>query len=162
LSEPTAALPLRWGGYRLRYGLALTLILAGGLLVQAGSVYAGYFITGGIAIHLAGWLVLPAKGVRRVIIALPSAIFTSALLFGSLGSVLLALCLLGWLWARQRPLISYPVLVLPVACGVILFFLFPQYGNGATVVGVSLLVVVGSAWLARAIAGAGRFSSPTR
>lgn len=162
LPEPTARIPLQWGGYRLRYGLALIGILAGALLVQAGSVYAAYFITIGFALQLAGWLVLPAKGVRRVIIALPSAIFASALLFSSLGSVLLAFCLLGWLWARQRPAIAYTVLVLPVISGLWLFALFPSYGNGAIVVGVSLVVVVGSAWAARGIARARPFFSPTR
>lgn len=162
MTEPTAAIPLRWGGYRVRYGLALTFILAGALLIQAASVYAEYFITLGIALHLCGWLVLPSIGVRRVIVALPSALCASALLFSSLGSVLLTLCLLGWLWARQRPPLSYLALILPIGCGVGLYQLFPQYGNGAIVVAVSLIVVVGAAWLAYAIAHTGRIFSPTR
>ncbi len=162
MAEPTSLIPLRWGGYRLRYVLALAFIIAGGLLVQAASVYAGYFLTIGIAAHVVGWLVLPAKGVRRVIIALPSAIFASATLIGSLGSVLLVLCLLGWLWARQRPGVSYFVLAFPVISGVVLAQLYPQYGHGAIVVAVSLVILVGSAWLGSVIARSRRISSADR
>lgn len=158
--EPGALVPLRWGGYRTRYLIAVTLILAGGLVVQAASVYAGYFIVIGIAAHVAGWLVLPARGVRRVIVALPSAICAAGPLIGSLGSILLVLCLVAWLWTRQRPGVAYPVLVFPIISGVILTQLFPQYGNGQIVVAVSLAVLVGSAWLARTIARTRRMPSP--
>ena len=160
--EPTSLIPLRWGSYRLRYVTALVLIIAGGLVVQAASVYAGYFLTIGIAAHIIGWLVLPARGVRRVIIALPSAIFASATLIGSAGSVLVVLCLLGWLWARQRPGLSYVVLVFPIISGVILTQLYPQYGHGGIVVAVSVVVVVGSAWLGSGIARSRRISSANR
>ncbi len=156
--EPTSAVPLRWGGYRSRYVASVTLILAGALLVQAASVYAGYFLGIGFAAHILGWLILPSRGVRRVIIALPSAICASAPLIGSLGSVLLVACLLGWLFARQRPAIAYLVLAFPVISGVILSQLYPQYGDGQIVVAVSLVVIVGCAWLARAIAASPRRS----
>jgi hypothetical protein len=150
--EPTSLLPLRWGGYRFRYLAAVVLIVAGALLVQPASVYAGYFLGIGIAAHIVGWLLLPSKGGRRVIIALPSALCACALLIGSLGSVLLVICLLGWLFARQRPAIAYLVLAFPIISGVILSQLYPQYGDGAIVVAVSLVVLVGCAWLARVIA----------
>jgi hypothetical protein len=158
-SEPTALLPLRWGTYRLRYPLAIGLLLTGGLVVQAASVYAGYFLGIGFAAHIAGWLVLPARGPRRVIVALPSAICAAAPLIGSLGTVLVAVCLLCWLWTRQRPLISYPVLLLPIVSGTVLAQLYPQYGDGGIVVSVTLAVLIGSAWLASWIAHARRTSS---
>jgi hypothetical protein len=160
--EPTASLPLRWGGYRTRYVLAVALILSGALLVQAASVYAGYFVTIGFAAHIAGWLILPSRGVRRVIIALPSAILASGPLIGPPGSLLLVLCLLAWLWARQRPAIAYLVLCLPIVSGAILTQLYQQYGDGQIVVAVSLVVIVGSAWLASAVARTRRISSAER
>jgi hypothetical protein len=160
--EPTASVALRWGGYRTRYLLALVLIVAGALLVQAGSAYAGYFIGIGFGAHVVGWLILPSRGVRRVIIAVPSAICASAPLIGSLATVLLVLCLLAWLWARQRPALSYIVLVFPLFCGVVLHQIYPQYGDGGIVVAVSLAVLVGSAWLASLIARTRRIPSANR
>jgi hypothetical protein len=161
-TEPTALIPLRWGTYRLRYPLALVLLFAGGLLVQAASVYAGYFLGIGIAAHAIGWLVLPARGPRRVIVALPSAICAAAPLIGSLGSVLVVVCLLCWLWVRQRPAISYPVLLLPLISGVVLAQLYPQYGHGDIVVAVTVVVLVASAWLASWIARTRRTTSAGR
>lgn len=150
--EPNVSLPLRWGGYRLRYSLAITLILAGGLVVQAGSVYAPQLITIGIAAHIAGWLVLPARGARRASVAVPSALLVGALLFGTAASILLVAPLAFWLYLRQRPALSYLALLLPFASGVILTQLYPQYGHGEIVVFVSLGVIVASAWMARSIA----------
>jgi len=153
--EPASLLPLRWGGYRSRYLGALVLLVAGGLLIQATSVYAIYLLVAGAAAHLAGWLILPGRGWRRVAVSLPSMIGTAGPLIGSFGALLLVLCLLGWLWVRQRPGRAYPVLVFPVISAIVLSRLFPQYGDGGIVVLVSLVVLVGSAWLARAVAGGG-------
>lgn len=158
--EPTRSLPLRSGGYRSRLTIALVLLFAGALLVQATSVYTGYFLGIGITAHVAGWLLLPARGVRRVVIALPSALCVSALLIGPLASVLLVVPLVGWLWMRQRPGISYLVAILPVLSGRILGALFPQYGHGLIVVLVSVVVIVGCAWLAQTIARTRRILSP--
>ena len=150
--EPASLLPLRWGGYRARYLVAIVLLVAGALLVQLGSVYTLSFLGGGIAAHIAGWVVLPGKGNRRAIVAVPSALGAAATLVGSMGSVLVVLPLLAWLWTRERPPLAWTVAVLPVISGVMLAQLFPQYGEGAIVAGVSLGVVAGSAWLARGIA----------
>ncbi|MES2169121.1 MAG: hypothetical protein V4479_00145 [Actinomycetota bacterium] len=165
MTEPTALLPLRWGTYRLRYPLALALLIAGSLVALATSVYAVYFLGIGIAAHLAGWTVLPARGNRRVLVAVPSAICAAAPLIGSLGSVLAAICLLCWLWTRERPAIAYLVLLFPIVAGVILAQLYPQFGDGGIVAAVTLAVLVGSAWLASWIArqrssGTKRTSSP--
>jgi hypothetical protein len=135
------------------------LLIAGGLLTQAASVYAVYYLGVGMAAHIAGWLVLPARGNRRVIVALPSAICAAAPLIGSLGSVLVAVCLLCWLWNRQRPGVAYLVLVLPVIAGIVLAQLFPQYGDGRIVVAVALGVLVAAAWLASVIARTSRRTS---
>ena len=160
--EPASLLPLRWGAYRPRYVVALALILAGGLVVQAASVYATYFIGLGLLAHILGWLLLPSIGVRRVVVAVPSALCAAGPLIGSIGSVLLVACLLGWLWTRQRPGIAYLVAVFPVISALVLTALYPQYGHGAMVVAVSLTVLVGSAWLARSVAKSRRFPSADR
>lgn len=154
--EPARGLPLHWGSYRLRVLGAVVLLFAGGLLMQAGSVYAISFLSIGALAHLSGWLILPGKGWRRVLVSVPSMVGAAAPLIGSFGTLLLPICLLGWLWVRGRPARSYPVLVLPVLSGIVLWRLFPQYGNGATVVAVSVAVLVGSAWLARAAAAGTR------
>jgi hypothetical protein len=151
--EPTALLPLRWGGYRMRYLGAVVLLFSGGLLMQATSVYATAFLSGGALAHLLGWFILPGRGWRRVAVAVPATLGAAAPLIGSFGALLLPLCLLAWLWVRERPVRSYPVLLFPVISALVLSRLFPQYGDGATVVGVSLAVLVGSAWLGRAAAG---------
>lgn len=151
--EPTSLLPLRWGRYRPRYVAAVTLIVAGALVIQSGSAYADYLLLIGMLAHIAGWLILPARGARRAAIAVPSALMVGALLIGSLAAVLLVAPLVGWLYLRQRPPLSYLVTVLPVASGVVLAQLYPQYGDGGIVVGVSLVVITGAAWIARSIAG---------
>ena len=159
--EPASLRPLRWGGYRGRYLAALVLLVAGALLVQLGSVYTLSFLGGGIAAHIAGWVVLPGRGGRRAIVAVPSTLGAAALLIGSMGAVLAVLPLLAWLWTRERPPLAWAVAVLPVVAGLALAQAFPQYGSGVIVVTIALVVVVGSAWLARAIAVARQRSSRT-
>jgi hypothetical protein len=151
--EPTSLLPLRWGTYRLRYLGAIVLILAGALVLQAGSAYADYLIAIGFSTHIAGWAILPARGVRRAAVAVPSALLVGSLLIGSVAAVLLVAPLAFWLLVRQRPGRSYLATLLPLASGLVLAQLYPQYGHGAIVVAVSLVVIVGSAWIARWIAG---------
>jgi hypothetical protein len=150
--EPTSLLPLRWGGYRSRYVAALVLVLAGALLVQATSVYTDYLLPIGLAAHITGWLILPARGLRRLAAALPSALMVGALLFGSVACVLLVGPLALWFYLRQRPAASYLTTLLPLISGLALAQLYPQYGDGGIVVAVSLIVIAGSAWLARSIA----------
>ena len=150
--EPTAQLSLRWGNYRGRYAGAIALILAGALVLQAGSVYADYLIVLGAGAHVTGWLIMPSRGAFRAAVAVPSGLLVGALLLGSVAAVLLAGPLAFWLLLRQRPGASYLAILLPVTSGLVLAQLYPQYGDGAIVVGVSLVVIVGSAWIARWIA----------
>ena len=160
--EPTRSIPLRSGGYSSRYVAALVLLFAGALLVQATSVYTGYLLVIGIGAHVLGWMLLPSIGVRRVVIALPSALCASALLISPLASLLLVVPLVGWLWTRQRPIVAYLVTIFPVLSGLILGALFPHYGHGLVVVIVSIFVIVACAWLARTIARTRRIPSLIR
>ncbi|MES2094372.1 MAG: hypothetical protein V4531_11250 [Actinomycetota bacterium] len=150
--EPTSQIPLRWGRYRARYLAAVVLILAGALVLQAGSAYADYLIVLGVGAHIAGWLILPARGARRAAVAVPSALLVGSLLLGSVAAVLLVAPLAFWLMLRQRPGISYLATLLPLVSGLVLAQLYPQYGDGAIVVAVSLVVIVAAAWIARWIA----------
>jgi hypothetical protein len=145
-------IPLRWGAYRSRYGAAVFLLLAGGLLLQAGSVYSEQFIVFGLAAHVAGWLILPGRGARRASVALPSALLVGSLLLGGATSILLAIPLAFWLYLRQRPPLSYIALLLPILSGIVLSALFPEYGHGGIIVSVSVIVIVAAAWIARSIA----------
>ncbi|MCU1584936.1 MAG: hypothetical protein JWM49_1492 [Microbacteriaceae bacterium] len=150
--EPSAGIPLRWGAYRPRYVAAVSLLLAGGLLLQAGSAYSEQFIVLGFGAHVAGWLILPGRGARRASVALPSALLVGSLLLGGVTSILLAIPLAFWLYLRQRPPLSYIAMLLPILSGVILSALFPEYGHGGIIVSVSLVVIVATAWIARSIA----------
>lgn len=150
--EPTSLLVLRWGRYRARYFGAIALIIAGALVLQAGSAYADYLIMIGFVAHIAGWAILPARGARRAAVAAPSALLVGILLIGSAAAPLLAAPLAFWLLVRQRPGLSYLAILLPLVSGVVLARLYPQYGHGAIVVLVSLVVIVASAWIARWIA----------
>ena len=150
--EPSSLLPLRWGRYRPRYLASIFLILCGALVLQAGSAYADYLIVIGVAAHIAGWAILPARGAQRAAVAVPSALLAGSLLIGSVAAVLLVVPLAFWLLVRQRPGRSYLATILPLVSGLTLARLYPQYGHGAIVVAVSLVVIVASAWIARALA----------
>jgi hypothetical protein len=150
--EPATRIPLRWGGYLPRYTTAVSLLLGGGLLLQAGSAYSEQFIALGFAAHVAGWLILPGRGARRASVALPSALMVGSLLLGGVTSILLAVPFAFWLYLRQRPALSYIATLLPILSGIVLSTLFPQYGHGAIIVSVSLVVNIAAAWIARSIA----------
>lgn len=150
--EPTSLLPLRWGRYRQRYVAAVLLIMGGGIVLQTGSAYATELIVIGFSAHIAGWVILPARGAPRAAIALPSALIVGSLLLGSAAAVLLAAPLAFWLLLRRRPALGYLSVLLPIGSGLILGTLYPQYGHGGIVVGVSLVSLVGAAWIARWIA----------
>jgi hypothetical protein len=150
--EPGSLIPLRWGRYRARYLAAVFLLVAGAVVLQAGSAYADYLIVIGAGAHIAGWLILPARGARRAAVAVPSALLVGSLLLGSVTAVLLVAPLAFWLMLRQRPGPSYLATLLPLASGLVLAQLYPQYGDGAIVVTVSLVVIVAAAWIARWIA----------
>jgi hypothetical protein len=152
--EPALVIPLRFGTYRSRYLLALGLLFAGGILLQFSSAYTlGLTLAGAVA-TIAGWIVVPAPGWRRALVAGPALFGVIALIGGAESGGLLAITLGAWLIVRMRPLVSFVVLVAPVTAAYGLARLFPEYGYGAVVGGVLGLVLVGSAWLARMIAAA--------
>ncbi len=153
-TEPTAHLPLRYGTHRARYIAALALLFGGGILLQFTSAYTLLFAITGFAASAAGWIVIPGKGWRRQLALLTGLLGVAGLLNGAASGVLLALTLAGWLLVRQRPLLSYLVIALPAITALRLGDTFPQYGAGLIVVTALGSVMIGSAWIARAIAQA--------
>ncbi len=147
--EPTLLLPLRFGSYRTRYPVALGLLFTGGIALQFTSAYTLVLLAFGLCASVAGWIVLPAPGWRRVVAVGPALLGVASLLNGAQFGALLALTLAAWLLVRMRPLRSFIVLVLPTLASFVLGALFPQYGWGALVGAVMGVVLVASAWLAR-------------
>jgi hypothetical protein len=64
----------------------------------------------------------------------------------------MAATLFGWLLVRERPLRSYIVLLFPIASGVIMAYSFHANVWEPLAFGIEVVVVVGSAWLARLLA----------
>ena len=150
--EPARALPLRWGTYGGRY-LAGLLYISGGLLILVGSnTYTVPFLLVGTVAHVGGWYILPGIGVRRIWMAWPSLISVWLLLTGPQILFAMALPLLAWLVVRQRPLLSYVTLVIPIGVGILLANLFNTNKSEPVALAIECAAVIGSAWLARALA----------
>lgn len=150
--EPSALLPLRWGSYRFRYLAGLGLAIGGGLLVQVTSTYSLPALPIGLFLHILGWCILPGIGGRRVLAAAFSALTTILLLNGATSMVYLIMPLAAWLFLRQRPIVSYSVLIVPAASAYIVAQAFSEYGWGSLVLTISLAVLTAAAWLGRSLA----------
>jgi hypothetical protein len=150
--EPSALLPLRWGSYRFRYLAGLGLAIGGGLLVQVTSAYTLPALPIGLFLHILGWCILPGIGRRRVAAAGFSALMMILLLNGATSMGFLIIPLAAWLFLRQRPIVSYSVLIVPVGSAYILAQAFSDYGSGALVLTISLAVLTAAAWLGRSLA----------
>jgi hypothetical protein len=96
--------------------------------------------------------VLPAPIGRRVAVVLPVLGFTWLMLGGASFAWCYVVPLAAWLLVRLRPAISYVVLVLPIACGIVLSGAIPDYSGSWISFTVASLVTVAAAWLARGIA----------
>lgn len=150
--EPTTLIPLRWGSYRGRYLAGLCCIFGGGALLEMTNTYFLFALFAGAAIHVGGWLILPARGWRRWVPALASVLALCALLGGPTQMPLLIVPFAGWLVARHRPPISAVTVLLPLASGVALATLLHDNGDFGLALTISAAVLTTSAWLARTIA----------
>lgn len=152
--EPTAALPLRWGGYRTRMLGGVLLIVGGGVAIAGGSAsspFATLLLYAGSIAHVTGWAVLPAAGWRRVWALIFSTLVMWALLAGPGWLGVLVLPYVGWLLVRHRPFASYPTLTFVLAGAVIVARLFPSYSSMLPALGVMAGVMLLSALAARAV-----------
>jgi hypothetical protein len=164
--EPTSLIPLRWGTWTERSWGGLWLILGGGAAI-AGSGGQNDFapVIGvlGIAAHAIGWLVLPARGWRRILVLPFSLLAMGALLPGPGYLIVLAVPFWCWMVVRQRPIRTWSMGIFVIAAGVVFSRLQWDYDRMLPAVLVQLGIVVGAAWAARAVhAATTRPSRPRR
>ena len=151
-AEPTRSLSLRWGSYTSRYLCGLALITSSTVGILGANTYTVYLLVAAIAAHVAGWVVLPAAGIRRSWIAVPSLGAIFALLTGPQSVPGLTAVLLAWLIARHRPALSYVVVLPAVVVGLLLAGSFRDFGDMPLAFGVMAVATIGCAWLGRALA----------
>jgi hypothetical protein len=149
--EPTRFIRLRWGTWAGRSWGGLWLIVAGGTAIAGSNALTVWLATLGIAAHVTGWAILPARGWRRVVALLASTLAMVALLPGPAYLGVLVVPFLGWLLVRHRPLRVAPFAAFVIAAGLVLARVFPEYRGMPQAAAVALAVVVGSAWAARAV-----------
>jgi hypothetical protein len=158
--EPARSLPLRFGTYEQRYSLGLLYIVAGAVILVGSNTYAVPFLLVGTVAHVAGWYVMPGRGIRRIWMSGPSLLAVWLLLTGPQIHFVLVLPLLSWLVVRQRPLLSFVTLVIPVAVGIVLANVFTDNHDQPTALAISFVGLVAAAWLARALAALSRRRRP--
>ena len=150
-SEPTRRIPLRWGSYESRYLGGLLYLAAGTVILISTNTYTIGFLLLGTLAHCFGWAILPATGARRLWAFWPSLLAIWLMLTGPQILFVMTATLLGWLLVRERPLRTYVVLLFPIASGVIMAYSFHSNHYEPLAFGIESAVVVGSAWLARAV-----------
>ncbi|HWR86428.1 MAG TPA: hypothetical protein VN200_10575 [Rhodoglobus sp.] len=155
-AEPARALPLNWGSYPDRYGWGLALIVGGGIHLQGSNTYTLPFLLVGTTALTVGWGIMPASGGRRIAAALLGLLAQWLLLTGPQSMWVLVSLVLAWLIVRHRPWSSYAVLALPLAYGFVAPRLFEEYRWMPVALALGIVIVIGSAWIARAIAASCR------
>jgi hypothetical protein len=150
--EPTARLPLTWGDYQGRVVVGVALLIVGAALVAQTTVYTIGLGLLGSGLHLAGWVVQPARGRTRALVALPSMLACWTTISGPKAMWLLAFCLAGWLAVRERPPRSYATLALPLGVGLTLAAAYSHVADKRPAFLFVLAGVVAGAWLARQLA----------
>jgi hypothetical protein len=148
--EPTRSLDLHWGTYRARWIAGLAMIVLGTACVLVTTAYSLLFLLVGCIMQPAGWAVMPSTIGRRVAVVVPVLGFTWLMLGGSGFAWCYAIMLAAWLLVRLRPLPTFAVLLLPIAASLVLPLFVTTYGQGWITVLTMSVVVVASAWLARA------------
>jgi hypothetical protein len=150
--EPTRRIALRFGTYESRYLGGLLYIVAGTAILLSTNTYTIGFLLLGTVAHCFGWAILPATGSRRLWAFGPSLLAIWLMLTGPQILFVMTAVLLGWLLVRERPLRAYVVLLFPVASGVIMAYSFHSNHDEPLALAIESVVVVVSAWLARALA----------
>ena len=146
-TEPTRALPLRWGTYAGRYLAGLALIVSGAIGLQGATASFQSAIGLGALAHVVGWWVIPSAGWRRIWVVLPSVLSVVILLTGPLALGLLAVPFSCWLLVRHRPLPTFLLAFVVLATGILLKD--ADYSGMLPSLAVIGGVIVVCAWLAR-------------
>jgi len=150
--EPASLLPLHWGHYADRYVFGIVLVVGGAIQLQGSNTFTLNFLLIGMAAHITGWAILPSRGWRRIVVIVPATAQIWLLLTGPLSVWMFAIPFTCWLVVRHRPWRSYPTIALPIAHGIVLPHFFTEYSAMPQAISISMAVLVGSAWIARAIA----------
>ena len=150
--EPTLLLPLRWGRYRDRWMLGLLLIAGGLLHLQSADTGNLVPLITGSAAHVAGWLVMPAAGWRRIVPLAPSTLVVWLVLTGPASMWTLAVPFLCWLLVRHRSALA-ALTAVPVAMVALLVGdAFGQdYTRMLTALGIVGVAMLAAGWLAQLI-----------
>jgi len=150
--DPASLLPLRWGRYPDRVAGGLLLMVGGLVQLQAASTENLIPLIWGSTAHMAGWLIMPARGWRRLVPLLPSTLVVWLLLSGPAAVITLIVPFLCWLLVRHRPWRSLLALGPVLLNGVLFASLLRAYEWIPLALAVSTVVLVGSAWWAAALA----------
>lgn len=156
--EPNSRLPLAWGDYRGRAVVGVALLVASAALITqttAATVSMGAL---GSVLHLAGWLVEPARVRSRALVALPCMVGCWATIIGPQAMWLLAVCLGCWLVVRRRPPVAFLGVVLPLAAALALDVV-PTETDKTSAFAVVGAAVAAGAWAARQLALRLRFDA---
>ncbi|AMB57730.1 hypothetical protein AWU67_01345 [Microterricola viridarii] len=147
-------MPLRWGSYRWR-------LIAGGVSIALGiasvlftSSYSLPFLAVGSLLQAGGWILLPARGWRRLLAIGPCLLVSSLMLAGADFAVFSAVFLAGWLLVRQRPPLAWLTLAIPVGVGLACGAAFTSYEQNWMVFALSGAGVLAGAAAARGISRA--------
>lgn len=145
--EPVTRLH-RWGGYRARYLVGLATVVLGIAATNLTSTYSLGFLLIGPAVQLVGWLVLPGALWRRLVVIGPCLLAGLVLVGGPDFAGAFVVLLVGWLFVRRRPALSY-VTVLPLVATVfVLKVTLSEYSQNWLGLLIGAVVAVGCAWAA--------------
>ncbi len=147
------ARPTAWGRPRARYLTGLGLIMLGVAATVFTSTYSMFFLLIGPSLHLLGWLLMPGALWRRLVVLLPCLLAGLTLLGGPDFAGAFAVLLAGWLLVRNRPLVAYPVLLLPIGASFLIKAFLHGYAQNWVGDLVGTVTVIASAWLAWWLAG---------
>lgn len=123
-------------------------IVLGVASVLFTSTYTLAFLAAGLLLQLGGWIVMPARGWTRLVALGPCLFFSCLLLAGADFAVFFAVLLAGWLLVRERPLLCWITLALPVAVGLASGSTFRSYELNWVVFALSGASVLAGAWIA--------------
>jgi hypothetical protein len=151
-TEPTRALPLRWGGYTERLVIGTALILSGGICIAGADTFQLLALLA-TAPHMVGWAILPADGWRRLTAAVPSTLACWLLLTGPKFLLVLLLPYLCWMLVRHRPpLVAFVTAVIPAGAAVVIAASVRGYDAMLPALGVETAALVAGALSARVLA----------
>ncbi len=147
-AEPNASLPLRWSRYRPRQVAGVVLIVVGAALFVPTTAYTLPLGLLGAALHVHGWIVLPAPGGRRLLGAGAGLTTLLLALLGSQLAWLMAVLLALWFLVRRRAARAYPLVLAPAITGFVIGQAAGPFGSRISAFAVTGAVAVAAAWAA--------------